>query len=354
VSDRPRISFGIIVLNGEPFTRYCLRALYPFAHEILVVEGACPAAAAVATADGHSTDGTVEAIRAFQRDEDPEGKVQLVQRDGFWDEKDEQSRAYAERATGDWLWQVDVDEFYLPRDLEAVCDLLRREPDTTAVSFHQIAFWGSPDYVVDGWYLRRGADEYHRLFRWGPGHRYATHRPPTVVDADGRDLRTRRRVRGRRLARQGIHLLHYSLLFPKQVREKCAYYAAGDQFARPHAEAWARECFERLDRPYRVHNVYEQPSWLARYEGEHPPAIHQLMGDVEAGRLDVERRPCDDVERLLASPRYRLGRAALKALQPLDALAWRFAPWLRRLGRFAPRRLPGVPGFRPGSERRGG
>jgi hypothetical protein len=78
------------------------------------------------------------------------------------------------------------------------------------------------------------------------------------------------------------------------------------------------------------------------------------MGDVEAGRLDVERRPCDDVERLLASPRYRLGRAALKALQPLDALAWRFAPWLRRLGRFAPRRLPGVPGFRPGSERRGG
>ena len=35
----PRISFGIIVFNGEPFTRYCLRALYPFAHEIIVVEG---------------------------------------------------------------------------------------------------------------------------------------------------------------------------------------------------------------------------------------------------------------------------------------------------------------------------
>ena len=33
---------------------------------------------------------------------------------GFWPgEKDEQSRAYAARATGDYLWQVDVDEFYL-------------------------------------------------------------------------------------------------------------------------------------------------------------------------------------------------------------------------------------------------
>ena len=38
----PRVSFGIIVLNGEPFTRYALRALYPFAHQIIVAEGASP------------------------------------------------------------------------------------------------------------------------------------------------------------------------------------------------------------------------------------------------------------------------------------------------------------------------
>ena len=40
----PRISFGIIVLNGEPFTRYNLRALYPFAHQIIVAEGGGPLA----------------------------------------------------------------------------------------------------------------------------------------------------------------------------------------------------------------------------------------------------------------------------------------------------------------------
>src|SRR4030095_3477444 len=94
----PKITFGIIVLNGEPFTRYCLRALYPFAHEIIVVEGANPSAAAYATPDGHSVDGTLEVLRHFKADEDPEDKLRLIVRDGFWSEKDEQSRAYAECA----------------------------------------------------------------------------------------------------------------------------------------------------------------------------------------------------------------------------------------------------------------
>ncbi|MFC1960142.1 hypothetical protein ACFLYO_05490 [Chloroflexota bacterium] len=34
----PRISFGMIVLNGLPFVSYNLRALYPFAHRIIAVE----------------------------------------------------------------------------------------------------------------------------------------------------------------------------------------------------------------------------------------------------------------------------------------------------------------------------
>ena len=93
--DLPKVTFGIIVLNGEPFTRYCLRSLYPFAHEIIVVEGAAPAAAKVATPDGHSTDGTLETLYRFKAEEDPEDKVVIITREGFWREKDEQSQAYA-------------------------------------------------------------------------------------------------------------------------------------------------------------------------------------------------------------------------------------------------------------------
>ncbi len=106
----PRITFGIIVLNGEPFTKYCLRQLYPFAYEIIVVEGGSRWAIDQAP-EGHSIDGTLEALQEFKEQEDPENKVQIITRHGFWEEKTEQSQAFAERATGDYLWQVDIDEF---------------------------------------------------------------------------------------------------------------------------------------------------------------------------------------------------------------------------------------------------
>ena len=96
------------------------------------------------------------------------------------------------RATGDYLWQVDIDEFYLAEDMERVSAMLPPTRRIDAMTFRQITFWGGLDYVGDGWYLRRGAADYHRLFRWGPGFSYATHRPPTVLDETGRDLRTGR------------------------------------------------------------------------------------------------------------------------------------------------------------------
>lgn len=165
----PKISFGIIVLNGEPFTKYCLRALYPFAHEIIVVEGAVRSAADIATPTGHSRDNTLEILYQFQAEEDPEGKLQIVVREGFWDEKDAMSQAYAARATGDYLWQVDIDEFYLPKDIETVMQLLRADPSITGLSFKNRLFWGGFDYLCDGWYFRTGADVFRRLFKWGRG-----------------------------------------------------------------------------------------------------------------------------------------------------------------------------------------
>ncbi len=35
---KPLISFGLIVLNGEPFTRYSIQQVYQYAHEIIVVD----------------------------------------------------------------------------------------------------------------------------------------------------------------------------------------------------------------------------------------------------------------------------------------------------------------------------
>ena len=120
----PKISFGMIVLNGLPFIKYNLKGLYPYAHQIIVVEGACRSASSIADKNGHSNDGTLEELKIFKSEFDKEDKITIVTAEddgkpnGFWNEKDEMSQAYAKRATGDYLWQVDVDEFYKSEDMK--------------------------------------------------------------------------------------------------------------------------------------------------------------------------------------------------------------------------------------------
>lgn len=326
----PRITFGIIVLNGEPFTRYCLRSLYPFAFQIIVVEGAAPAAAQIATQDGHSSDATLEVLRAFKEEEDPEDKLLIITAEdegyanGFWPgEKHEQSQTYAKRATGDYLWQVDIDEFYREEDVNRILVMLRDQPDITAVSFKQISFWGGFDYTVDGWYLHRGTEYCHRVFKWGDGYRYATHRPPTVVDGEGRDARRMKWVTGQSLSRLGIYMYHYSLVFPKQVFEKSAYYAAAEWADHvTETDDWVANCYLKLDRPFRVHNVFQQPSWLDRFHGSHPCQVQELRLDISREPGGIQLRQTEDIEVLLASGSYRLKRGLLRILAPVDALLY--------------------------------
>lgn len=326
----PKVTFGIIVLNGEPFVRYNLRALYPFAHQIIVVEGAAPAAAAIATSDGHSTDSTLKTLQDFKAQEDTEDKLIIVTAedeghpDGFWPgEKNEQSMAYANRATGDYLWQVDVDEFYKPQDMVTVLNTLRENPAITTISFNQITFWGGFDFTTDGWYLHRGwcARGIHRVFKWGTNYRYVTHRPPTILNERGQDLRNLQWLDGSATAKQGLFMYHYSLVFPKQVLEKCAYYGQADWTQSSSAQQWAENNYLQLKDPYRVHNVYDYPSWLQRFVGKHPPQIDALRRDIEVKRVTIGLRRTDDIEKLLHSPIYIWGRSKLMLQNEWD-LRW--------------------------------
>ena len=311
-----KISFGMIILNGEPFTRYNLCALYPFAHQIIVVEGACPSAAAVATSDGHSTDGTMDILQDFKRNKDPDKKLIIVTaqndgyQDGFWPGKNEMSQAYARRATGNYLWQIDSDEFYHEEQIERLISILeRRRPD--AVSFPMITFWGGLDYITDSFYLiRDNAREFHRLFAWGPGYNYKTHFPPTVVDEQGVDVRRKSWLRACDIEKLNIFLYHYSLLFPLQVYNKVSYYKLRNESA---IDSWEESVYRRLENPYRAHNVYYHVGWLERFNGDHPAVIHSMMRDIKDKIINVELRDCRDVERLLTKKRYIFAVHILRA-----------------------------------------
>lgn len=333
-SEFPKITFGIIVLNGEPFTRYNLRSLYPFAHQIIVVEGANPNSASLATADGHSVDGTLELLTDFKAHEDPEDKVQIITKDGFWTEKDEQSQAYADLATGDYLWQIDIDEFYRPEDFESILDLLFDDPEITQLNVEQHTFWGGFDYLVNGLHLKhffRSMQGVPRIFKWGEGYSYLTHRPPTVADASGRDLSKIRLISGRDLARQGIYCYHYSMCFPNQIDRKMAYYSRAGWDDHNDVEDWAQTTFRSIQKPLRVYHLDSDLSWLKRFSGTHPPQIEEMISDIETGEIAVVQRPVEDIEALLRSRRYRIGGSLIDHLSTPFLGLRRFLPTISRL-----------------------
>ncbi len=215
--------------------------------------------------------------------------------------------------------------------MNRVLEMLRADPEITAVSFWETTFWGDLETVVNGWYQRRGASEYHRLFKWRPGYVYSEHRPPTVHTPDGTDLRALRWLRGRELSRQGIGLYHYSLLFPRQVLEKESYYQAAG--FRNEAMKWSVDCYLGLQQPFRVHNVSAYPSWFEQFSGSHPPAISQLWHDLEIGVIAEEKRSNEDVVRLMSSRGYPLARGLLRLADYPDRLRIAILSIAGRLGR---------------------
>lgn len=323
----PKITFGIIILNGEPFIPYCLRSIYPFAYEIIVVEGGHEDAKSVCTPEGHSIDTTLETLYKFKEEEDTENKLTIVTKNGFWPKKDElgrcrtaQSRAYAEKATGDYLWQIDIDEFYKEEDMIRIINILKENPDITAVTFPTYTFWGDINFTADSWSLRRGDKYYHRLFKWSTNYKYLTHEPPTVIDEKGIDLRKKHWISGEKMGRKNIFMYHYSLLFPWQVEQKVKVYRDEKPEECSEIVQWAENNYFKLGNPYRVHNLYQLPSWLERFKGKHPEQIICMMRDIKEGKISAELRRIYDIERLLKSKRYRLNIILLKIGNPLEQI----------------------------------
>lgn len=357
----PKISFGIIVLNGEPFLRYNLRTLYPFAHQIIIAEGASPKAAHAATPDGHSTDSTLETIRRFQVEDDPEGKVILVTAEddghpnGFWPgEKDQQSQAYAKRATGNWLWQIDIDEFYHPRDLQRIIAYLAAYPDTTCLTLRGLNFWGGFDYVIDGGlfthprYTGELWGVYRRVFKWGPGYSYITHRPPSVADATGRDI-TGRRMRFLQKIGDGppIYVYHYFMVLRSQFLSKGAYYEKqGWGWERGRTEKNQQVLLEvNLQNGLHIMDHHNTRNWIVPFTGEHPPQITALRQDIASGRVTAELRHTHDLDQLVADPHYQqaIARAAREEWLKVTILNLRYLFWYRprtRMGRLIRQYLP--------------
>ncbi len=278
-ADSLKISFGMIVVNGEPFIRYNLENLYPHAHEILIVEGAVEKFYHAATTDGHSIDNTVEIIKNFP---DPECKIKLIQREGFWPEKDAMANAYMNICTGDYIWQVDVDEFYKPDDVEKVRMLLASDPEISRVDIKTINFWRGFSAVLQGATYIYGADDFIRIFRYRPNYSYETHRPPTLMDECGHTFNHKRIISAKELITLcEVYIYHYSYVFPEYVRYKADYYSRmGWGGGHEDGIEWYSKEWIDFSNPLRVHIIKFPPSWIVPFQGDHPKIIKKMKQDL--------------------------------------------------------------------------
>lgn len=323
----PKITFGIIVLNGEPFTLYNLRSIYPFAHEVIVVEGGSKNSLQYAP-EGHSTDGTLETLYRFKKEEDKEDKLQIIAMPGLWTEKTEQSQAYAERASGDYLWQIDIDEFYKKKDIYDICKLLTEDPSISGIGFKWKNFWGDFDVLADSWIVRQCEREwggFPRIFRWQKGFRYANHRPPVVIDNNGLDLRKGRWISGSYMAKKGIFCYHYGMIFDKQAKQKTSYYK-NMWLSHKDMENWYDNQFKYLKNPFNILQGTKKPSWLVKYSGTHPEQINSLKNNIENGVEVYKKGNKEEIEKVISSRYYRFKSWFLFRL---EIIYWLFERVLR-------------------------
>ena len=214
-----KIAFGMIVFNGDFVLKECLESVYPYATQILISEG--PVRYWQDQGYTTSTDRTNEILDNFP---DPDNKIIFVH--GQFEEKDEECRAYMPylREDIDYIWNLDSDEIYKPEDIEKIIKILEEE-QYTSVGVRSCSFYGGFDSYIGGFELVK--DNFLRVFKVYPRATWKTHRPPTIVAPEGTETLPEKHLDSDTLwEKHGVQMYHYSYVFPRQVREKIAYYKA--------------------------------------------------------------------------------------------------------------------------------
>lgn len=266
-----KITFGMIVFNAEKnlppgMLAACIENIYNYAHEIIIVEGATKAInhyfdgdTSKFTNNGKSTDNTIAIIKSLP---DPDKKIKLIEADGFWDGKTKMCNAYASIATGDYIWQLDSDEFYKHEDIETILSILEKKK-IDAVHFYANHFFGGFDYCIDETETGWGNDiPWMRIFRNVPEKSYwISHEPPEYV-CDGTVCNRGKVVSRENSLTMGIKMFHYSYVTEDQVRFKSSFYKNDN-----YIKDWERF---KSDKNYKP-----MGSTVRKFNGEHPEIIEK-------------------------------------------------------------------------------
>lgn len=210
-----KITFGMIVLNGDQVLEETLSSVYPYAHQILIAEG--PVSYWQQQGYTTSTDGTNEILDSFP---DPDNKITIVH--SKYLEKDDQCNTYMNylKPDTDYIWNLDCDEVFKPEDIETIIKLLEAEK-YTSVGFKSLTFYGGFDNYLTG--FEENA-EFMRIRKVYPGSYWKTHRPPTIAHKIDNSWPEKHLDCNYLAENYGVRMYHYSYVFPDQVFNKIKYY----------------------------------------------------------------------------------------------------------------------------------
>lgn len=165
VIDWPKITTGTIVFNGLDYLPYAIGSIYNYVSEIIIVDGKVQGYTGNHN-KGASTDGTVEWIKKFIKEQDIMHKVKFVPAPGkLWPDKVDMQNEIAQRVTGDFYVKVDADEIWKPETLLDVIYTMRGNDKIDIMRMPFYHFWLSFKRIaVDSG--GKWSSTHPRVWRW--------------------------------------------------------------------------------------------------------------------------------------------------------------------------------------------
>jgi glycosyltransferase involved in cell wall biosynthesis len=174
----PKITAGIIILNGVDVIKNTLDSIYDSVEKIILVEGAVEAFAENnpdLVVKGHSIDGTIDYLKNGYFD--PLNKLEIMtiekvfpdRKNKLWKNKNEMQNAIAERIKTEIYLKVDSDEVWKESDIEYIRRIFMAKPDLTVVKMQRWHFWKNLDTIAVGGQWDSTSS---RAWRWNEDFRH--------------------------------------------------------------------------------------------------------------------------------------------------------------------------------------
>jgi len=207
--------------NEERFIQPVLRSIYDEVDEILLIEGAT-VARPNRTETGHSTDGTVELIHDFIRNEDVDKKVRLIQKErAFLDLEEIKNTFLRHVEDGSWIIINDADEYYEPKDIRRIRELTYIYPDAIEFIALFLHFYRDTKHI-----MKPDIDsgpQHQRIIKYRKGMHYKTH--PVLTYPNGACSYFTPQLQPFRYVLNNVYIWHLGFVKGEdEIRSKAAFY----------------------------------------------------------------------------------------------------------------------------------